>query len=122
MEILFIYSSLCSPDFSPLDLELLPELNAPNDILSLVHGEKLATDAHKFLKLRDPVVDPAGRMPCPFPAAGAYFLFEFMFKNFSRRCLRGCWSLSEIKGREVGIHPVPGIYSVHSHLGAKSIV
>lgn len=73
-----------------LDSKLLPEPNAPNDFLSLVHGENLATDAHRFLKLRDPVIDPAGRMPRPFPAAGAYFLFEFMLKNFSQRCLKGC--------------------------------
>lgn len=100
--------------------ELLPEPNAPNDVLSLVHGEKLAADAHRFLELRDPVVDPAGRMPRPSPAAGAYFLFEFMLKNFSQRWLRGCWSLSEVKGGVVGIRPVLGIYSIHSHLGAKS--
>lgn len=86
----------------------------------LVYGEKLATDAHKFLELRDPVVDPAKRMPCPSPAAGAYFRFEFMLKNFSQRCLRGSWRLSEVKGGVGGIRPVPGIYSIHSHLGAKS--
>lgn len=88
------------------DSELLPEPNASNDVLSLVHGEKLAADAHKFLKLMDPVV--AGRMPRPSPAAGAYFLFKFMLKNFSQRFFEGLLEPVRGQGGRGGNTPCTG--------------